>query len=121
MHLFDASALLAYLLDEPGADTVEEALDEPSACSAANWAEVAQKVQAHGRDWRAARTLLLGSDLVIAPVVLEDAELAARLWSTDRHLSLGDRLCLATGERLDATIWTCDAAWGEGGRIRQLR
>ncbi len=121
MNVFDASALLAFLLDEPGADTVERALADPATCSAANWSEIAQKILGHERDWRAARSLLVSYGLAVEPVTRADAELAAQLWSDHRHLSLGDRLCLATGERLQATIWTCDTAWGTGGRIRQVR
>ena len=31
-----------------------------------------------------------------------------------------DRLCLALGARLHATIFTADQAWGTNGRIRQI-
>lgn len=122
MNLFDSSALLAFLLGEPGADQTEDALVlGASACSAANWAEVAQKVLARRRHWPSARTLLLDYDLSVEPVTAADAELAARLWHRHSALSLGDRLCLATAERLDATVWTADQAWGTEGRIRQIR
>ena len=50
-----------------------------------------------------------------------DAEWAAGRWTTGEGLSLADRLCLALGERLDATVWTADADWGEQGRVRQIR
>ena len=45
--VLDASALLAYLQDEPGSETIEPMLDE-SAISSVNWAEVAQKSIAGG-------------------------------------------------------------------------
>lgn len=122
MNLFDSSALLAFLHVEPGADVVEERLEsEPSACSAVNWAEIAQKVLARGRDWTAASSFLLDHELQVIPVLAADAEAAARLWRACGGLSLADRLCLATGERLDATVWTADTAWGAEGRIRQIR
>lgn len=121
MNVFDASALLAYLQGESGADVVESALEEGGACSAANWAEVAQKVTSKERDWTVVRSLLLSYAMRIEPVTIDDAELAASVWSRHRHLSLGDRLCLALGERLDAIVLTADSAWGAGGRIRQIR
>jgi ribonuclease VapC len=57
----------------------------------------------------------------IEPVTVDDAERAALLWKPDSGLSLGDRLCLALGDRLDAPILTADRSWGSGGRIRQIR
>ena len=47
--VLDASALLAYLQDEPGSETIEPMLDE-SAISSVNWAEVVQKSIAGGVD-----------------------------------------------------------------------
>lgn len=121
MNLFDASALLCFLQGEPGADVVERELVVGGACSAANWSETAQKLLAHRRDWEVARGLLLSYGLRIEPVYGEDAELAARLWRSGAGLSLGDRLCLATARRLEATVWTADASWGSEDPVRQVR
>ena len=120
MNVFDASALLAYLQGEPGADQVETGLLEGGACSAANWSEVAQKVLGKGRQWSMARSLLLSFPLVVEPVTVDDAEAAAKLWSGRPSLSLGDRLCLALADRLSAIAWTADAAWGTSDRVRQI-
>lgn len=121
MNLFDSSALLCFLQGESGADVVERRLGQDAACSAANWSEVAQKIIAHQRDWDLARGLLLSYGLTIEPVQAADAELAARLWRTGSGLSLADRLCLATGQRLKATVWTADAAWGTAKPVHQVR
>lgn len=121
MNLFDASVLLCFLQAEQGSDVVERALIAGGACSAANWSEVAQKVLAHQRDWGLARGLLLSYDLLVEPVLLADAERAAALWRPGAGLSLGDRLCMATAERLGAVVWTADASWGSTGAIRQVR
>ncbi|MCG2623303.1 type II toxin-antitoxin system VapC family toxin [Arthrobacter sp. I2-34] len=121
MNLFDASALLSFLAGEPGADLVEEQLLVGGACSAVNWSETAQKLLSRGKDWDLSRGLLLSYSLAIEPVQADDAERAALLWRRGTGLSLADRLCLATAERLDATVWTADTAWGSGGRIRQIR
>lgn len=121
MIVFDASALLAFLRDEPGAGEVEESLLAGGACGAANWAEVAQQVRGRGGQWSPARALLLSYPLEIEPVSEEDAEVAAEMWSAGSGLSLGDCLCLALAERLDADVVTADRAWGAAGRIRQIR
>ena len=121
MNLFDASALLCFLQGEDGADKVERALAKGGRCSAANWSETAQKLIAHEQDWGLSRALLHSYGLAVEPVLAADAERAARLWRAGSGLSLADRLCLATAERLEATVWTADAAWGSSTKIRQIR
>jgi len=121
VNLFDASALLCFLKGEDGADTVERALADGGRCSAANWSETAQKLLAHEQDWDLARALLQSYGLTVEPVLGDDAERAARLWRSGSGLSLADRLCLATAERLSAIVWTAEGAWGTGKNIRQVR
>ncbi|MGI8723050.1 MAG: PIN domain-containing protein [Geodermatophilaceae bacterium] len=121
MNLFDASALLCFLHGEPGADVVERELVVGGVCSAANWSEVAQKLLAHDQDWELSRGLLLSYELRVEQVMAPDAERAARLWRSGDGLSLADRLCLATGERLGASIWTVDTAWGSSDAVHQIR
>lgn len=121
MTVLDASALLAFLQGEPGAEAVEESLAAGATCGAANWSEAAQKVIHAGGDWELAKALLDSYGLDIAAVTAEDGEWAARRWKRGDGLSLGDRLCMALGERLDRTVLTADAAWGQNDRIRQIR
>ena len=121
MTVLDASAVLAFLQGEDGADVVAEALVDGAVCGAANWSEIAQKVLASGRDWELARTLLGSYGIRVEPVVAEDAEWAARRWRRREGLSLADRLCLALAERLDTPVLTADTAWESAGRIRQIR
>lgn len=121
MNLFDSSALLCFLQGEEGADVVEGALLSGGSVCAANWSEVAQKVTARDNDWELARGLLQSYPVQIEPVLMVDAEVAATLWRRGSGLSLGDRLCLATARRLDATtVWTADAAWGTAAPVRQV-
>ncbi len=120
MSVLDASAVLAFLQGEPGADRVESALDG-GVIGAANWSEVAQKVRSSGADWGITRSLLRSYELTIAPVTEADAEGAAALWRRGSGLSLGDRLCLALAERLDRSVLTADRAWGDSDRIVQVR
>jgi PIN domain nuclease of toxin-antitoxin system len=119
--VLDASAILAFVQDEAGADLVEAALGNEPRCGAANWSEVAQKVLSAGRDWDLVRALLVSYGLQIEPVEAVDAEWAAKRWSRGEGLSLGDRLCLALAERVDCDVLTADTAWGTAGRVRQIR
>lgn len=121
MNLFDASAILCFLQGEEGAEAVERELELGGCCSAANWSEIAQKLLAHAQDWDLARALLATYDVSVEPVVAADAELAARLWRAGSGLSLADRLCLATGRRLSAVVWTADTTWGASDTVRQIR
>lgn len=120
MTVLDASAVLAFLRGEKGADRVETELDG-GVIGAANWSEVAQKVLASGADWDVARSLLLSYGLTIEPVTAADAEAGARLWRRGSGLSLGDRLCVALAVRLDTRALTADRAWGDAKPIERLR
>ncbi len=119
--VLDASAVLAFVQGEPGADVVEQRLEAGASCSTANWSEVAQKISAAGRDWDLARALLVSYGLLLEPVTVADAEWAARRWRRGEGLSLADRLCLALAHRLAVDVWTADGLWGDGGTIRQIR
>jgi len=121
MVVLDASAMLAYLREEPGGAITKQALDDGATCSAVNWAEVAQKTHQNGDDWPARSALLAGFDLVIEPVTREDAEWAAACWADRPTLSLADRLCLALAHRLGVPALTADAAWGVSEAVRQIR
>ena len=119
--VLDASALLAFVQDETGADVVETALGDAPCCGAANWSEVAQRVISAGGDWDLTRALLLSYDLRIEPVIAVDAEWAAYRRRRGEGLSLADRLCLALGVRLELPVLTADKAWGTAGSIVQIR
>ena len=119
--VLDASAILAFVANEAGATVVEEALTEGACCSAANWSEAAQRVQAVGGDWDLTRALLFSYQLSIEVVTQGDAEWAAARWRRGDGLSLGDRLCLALASRHNAVAMTADRAWGESDGIRQIR
>ncbi len=121
MIVFDSSALLAYIRGEPGDAVVRTRLGSGGICSTANWAEVAQKVRSAGADWSLVRALLLSYDLRLEAVTVADAESAAAMWRSGEGLSLADRLCLALGARLGATVFTCDTAWSGRPGVEQIR
>ena len=108
----DASVVLAWLQDEPGADEAEPMLME-GLIGAANWSEVLQKTRQHGAQAGIVGRLLASFGLTIAEVTAEDAEISACLWREGTPLSLGDRLCLALGVRTGLPVATADAAWVE--------
>ncbi|MEL7035146.1 MAG: type II toxin-antitoxin system VapC family toxin [Cyanobacteria bacterium J06592_8] len=110
--VLDASALLAYLKDEPGSDLVDGVLAE-SVMSSVNWAEVVQKSIAAGIEVDGILKDLQVLGLRIEPFTSEDGEMAGRLWEQIRQagLSLGDRACLSLGLRLGVSVLTSDHAW----------
>jgi ribonuclease VapC len=119
--VLDASAVLAFLQGEDGAEVVEAELSAGARCGAANWSEVAQKVRGAGRDWELSRALLASYGLLVEAVTEPDGEWAASRWRRGEGLSLGDRLCLALGHRLEMPVLTADGGWGHGEQIRRIR
>lgn len=121
--VLDASALLAWLQNEPGAAIVEEVLPE-SAISSLNWSEVLQKSLAHGVEITGLRQDMEALGLVILPFDRDAAEQAARLWSAGSSLSLADRACLALGIQHSAPVLTADRLWTQvsvGATVRLVR
>jgi ribonuclease VapC len=119
--VLDASAILAFLQGELGADMVEEHLADDARCGAANWSEVAQQIRGAGRDWSLSRALLASYGVAVENVTESDGEWAAARWRLGEGLSLGDRLCLALAHRLQAWALTADATWGYDEPVRQIR
>ena len=111
-YVLDASALLALLNREPGADMVRPVV-ESSVISSVNWAEVLQKATAVGMEIPVVREHVQSLGLGVLEFTGDDAEFAAQLWSTTRRtgLSLGDRACLSLAHRLGLPALTADRAW----------
>lgn len=110
--VLDASAVLALLNEEPGADEVERRLDD-AAMSTVNLSEVLQKVWQHDIDTEGLEHDLAALGLEFVDFDVSDARAAADLWArvSRSGLSLGDRACLATAESLSATAVTTDRRW----------
>jgi len=111
--VLDASALLAYLLDEAGAGEVEQALGDEAAIGAVNLAEVLSKLSDAGEDPDSAMGGITVLPLDVVPFDEDLAVESARLRppSASAGLSLGDRACLALGRRLGRRVLTADEAW----------
>ena len=112
--VLDASALLAWLLDEPGNETVDESL-HASAMSTVNWSEVIQKVESHDIDSADLRVDIEAIGLKLIPFSAQQAEITGRFWThTRRHgLSLGDHACLSLAQTLEMPVLTTDRRWTE--------
>ncbi|MEX0375462.1 type II toxin-antitoxin system VapC family toxin [Spiribacter pallidus] len=112
--VIDASALLAYLQDEPGAVAVGDCL-EVACISSVNLAEVIQKAAQFGVETIGLASELEALGLGIEPFSAQQAEIAASLWPATRPfgLSLADRACLALAIDRGSAVMTTDRAWGE--------
>lgn len=125
--VLDASALLALLRGEPGAEEIDRVISaEDPVISAVNLCEIASTYSLEGRPSEAIRLAVEGLDIDIVAFDAETAYLAAALRPTTRHLglSLGDRSCLALGLRLGAEVFTADRSWAGlslGATIRLIR
>ena len=115
MTVLDASAVLALVHDEPGADQVAQALPG-SRLSTVNLAELVGKLIDADIDAGQLQALLTTAGVTIEPLLAGDAELAGAMRSLPggRALSLGDRCCLALTVRSDPPeVLTGDRIWTE--------
>jgi len=110
--VLDASAVLALLKREPGAERVRAVLDR-AILGAVNVAEVQSKLVDLGlnRDAAEARIRFLG--LIIVAFSEKQAIEAGSLIAETRSLglSLGDRACLALAIERKAIVYTTDRVW----------
>ena len=116
----DASALLAWVLNERGADTVNQLLPFAVAPSSV-MVETLYRAQerGHGMSCSELHASLLAVGLSVEPVTDEDTVRAAELIAASKRaagpgsLSLGDGLCIAVAERLNLTLTGGDQYWAQ--------
>lgn len=105
----DASAILALLNSEPGADVVQAALtNETCIMSAVNWSEVAKKLSDRGLAVEPVAQTLRGIGLEFQDFDYNQAIATARVQAP--ALSLGDT-CLALAQSLGAVALSADRIW----------
>jgi ribonuclease VapC len=110
--VLDASAVLALLFEEPGAEVVRAQL-RTGVIGAANLAEVLAKLSDHGLPAVEAARAITILGLEVAPMTEAQARRSAELRPLTRAvgLSLGDRACLALAAELGAPVLTADRSW----------
>jgi PIN domain nuclease of toxin-antitoxin system len=111
-YVLDASAVMAFIHRERGADRVAVAL--PAAViSAVNLAEVVTKLVERGTGGDQVDRLLDRLGLDVVPFDRDMACAAGQLRKVTRPfgLSLGDRACLALAQHLGAIALTADRVW----------
>lgn len=111
--MLDASALLALLFREQGAERFAAAAGPSPVMSAVNWSEVSQKSAAYRIDRRRLLSGVLDAGLEVMDVTMDRAERIADLWPVTRPLglSLADRACLALAIELRRPAVTADRDW----------
>ncbi|WP_394646796.1 type II toxin-antitoxin system VapC family toxin [uncultured Sphingomonas sp.] len=113
-QVVDSSVVLAYLLEEPGGDVLTRG-EASFLLSTVNLTEVLTKIIEHDLDPETVLRILRPLPIDYVEHGRDDAMLAARLRPISRHLglSLGDRICLALGQRLGVPVLTSDRKWSE--------
>ncbi len=110
--VLDASAVLAALWREPGADRVEAALNDAQ-ISAVNLSELVAKLVDRGATAQNVRDILAGIGAQVVDFTAEQAVNAGLIRHQTKALglSLGDRACLALARLNGATVLTADRVW----------
>ena len=112
--VLDASAILAFLRAEPGADVVSGYRGD-AIVSAVNVAEAGARLADLGASAAEVRRSMALMNMEIIPFDAEQAHEAAdiRDATRSRGLSLGDRACLQLAARHGLPALTADRVWAE--------
>ena len=111
--VLDASAVLALLNQEPGAQKLTPELLREAVASTLNLVEVQTKLLREGGEPGEAWELACAPISEAEPFTSEQAKSAGTLVNQTRPLglSLGDRACLALAMTLGAPVYTTDKDW----------
>jgi PIN domain nuclease of toxin-antitoxin system len=111
--VFDASAILALLQQEPGAEKLTEKIREKAVASTVNLAEVQGKLVKKGMPPEMAWENALAAVAEAEPFTSRQASIAGSLIPKTEKLglSLGDRSCLALAIALNAPVYTTEQVW----------
>jgi PIN domain nuclease of toxin-antitoxin system len=109
--VIDASAIIALIHREPGADKVAEVIGGAIA-SAVIYAECLSKLASRGHDPDRLGPQLLATGLSVAEVRAEDVRAVVALHHlAKRNVSLADRFCLALALDRGLPLYTADRPW----------
>ncbi|MCR4267435.1 type II toxin-antitoxin system VapC family toxin [Nitratireductor sp. ZSWI3] len=123
--VLDASALLAVIRDERGADFVADRM-VGMLMSTVNASEAIMRSVEKGFPFETVRSLIIYRQIDLVPFDWDMALAAARLRPDTKRqgLSFADRACLALAIRENATALTADRTWAEldlGCKIELIR
>lgn len=123
--VLDASAVLALVLKEPGADVVLSHI-RGALLSAVNLVEVIQRMVALRVESHDTLQQLARLEVEVVPFDVAQAAIVASLREKTRHkgLSLADRACVALARTRNLPAYTADQIWAEidhGARIVLIR
>jgi PIN domain nuclease of toxin-antitoxin system len=112
--VIDASAILAILRAEKGAEVVQSYL-RGALVSAVNYAEVMEQSLKREGGLAKARGLLSSYQVTLVPFDTEQAETVARLkyQIASTEISIADRACLALGLTRGVPVVTGDHLWAD--------
>jgi ribonuclease VapC len=111
--VFDASAMLALIQGERGADKLTDEILDHAVASTVNLAEVQSKLVRGSNDPDRSWVAVLSTISAVEPYTSAQAKIAGSLITTTAKygLSLGDRSCLALAIALKAPVYTTEQAW----------
>jgi PIN domain nuclease of toxin-antitoxin system len=122
MKVFDASAVLALVFAEAGADKAARLIEDGDAViSSVNHGEVVARLLERGLSEAEVNAVCEGVRLPVLPFTESQAVLSGRLRPATRSLglSLGDRCCLALAlENPAAQVVTADRPWKALKQVR---
>lgn len=112
--MLDTSALIAYILTEPGGEKVPATTGD-AVISAVNYAEAVTVLTRKGMEALDVHAKLATVILDILDLDAETAETAGFLITKTKPygLSLGDRACLASAAREGIPVMTAERSWGK--------
>jgi ribonuclease VapC len=123
--VLDASALIAFLRKEPGAEKVAAVLGR-SCISAVNLAETYGKMVEYGKSLEDVAYQVERLRIPAIAFSAEHAQVAASLWKSTRAvgMSLGDRACLALALQTGLPALTTEEKWSmcdTGAQVVKIR
>ena len=114
--LLDASCVLAWLFEEPGAELIDPVLST-SYISAVNMAEVITKVERLTGQGQGCADDLVEAGMTVIPVGWQEISVVASVRQQEltlprtAALSLGDALCISVAVTHQMELWTADRTW----------
>lgn len=112
MYIIDASAVLAYLFKEPGADIIERYIKDGLAITTVNLTEVILKLKT--LPISQAETISSLSNLGMETIDYNQSLMRATAqldWPRRPYLALADKICLGAGNYFKYPVITADKLW----------